>query len=48
MIWIDLVLKGLISGGLIVGASELAKRSVVFGAMVLCFVDVLVLCWGDL
>ncbi len=35
MIWIDLVLKGLISGGLIVGASELAKRSVIFGAMVI-------------
>ena len=35
MIWVDLLLKGLISGGLIVGASELAKRSVVFGAMVI-------------
>ena len=35
MVWIDLALKGLISGGLIVGASELAKRSVVFGAMVI-------------
>ncbi len=35
MIWADLLLKGLISGGLVVGASEVAKRSVVFGAMVI-------------
>lgn len=35
MIWVNLLLKGLISGGLIVGASELAKRSIVFGAMVI-------------
>jgi hypothetical protein len=35
MIWVELVLKGLISGGLIVGASELAKRTVIFGAMVI-------------
>lgn len=35
MVWVNLLLRGLISGGLIVGASELAKRSIVFGAMVI-------------
>jgi hypothetical protein len=35
MIWVDLVIKGLISGGLVVMATELAKRSVIFGAVVI-------------
>ncbi|MBA45953.1 MAG: hypothetical protein CMB31_05140 [Euryarchaeota archaeon] len=35
MIWIDLVVKGLISGGLIVLATEFAKRSIIFGAIVI-------------
>ncbi len=35
MTWVELLVKGLFSGGMIVGASEVAKRSIVFGAVII-------------
>ncbi|DAC23508.1 MAG TPA: DUF3147 family protein [Candidatus Thalassarchaeaceae archaeon] len=35
MTWVELLVKGLFSGGIIVGASEVAKRSIVFGAVII-------------
>ena len=35
MIWTELALKGIISGGLVVVATEFARRSIIFGAVVI-------------
>ena len=35
MIWWQLAVRGLLSGGLVVGASELAKRNELMGALII-------------
>ena len=47
MIWWQLAVRGLLSGGLVVGASELAKRNELMGALIISIplVSILAIIW---
>ncbi|MDP6741971.1 MAG: DUF3147 family protein [Candidatus Thalassarchaeaceae archaeon] len=47
MIWWHLAVRGLVSGGLVVGASELAKRNELMGALIVSIplVSILAIIW---
>ena len=47
MVWWQLVVRGLLSGGLVVGASELAKRNELMGALLVSIplISILAIIW---